>query len=97
MQFCFTTVFGWYAAFVLATTGHLVASIAVHVFCNAMGFPAFHAVNQHTHKAALVIAFIAGIMGFFAMFPAIGNADLYNNVETVHRSNGYVHAILSIT
>ena len=38
-QFCFTTVFGWYATFLFLRTGSLVAVIVVHSFCNYCGLP----------------------------------------------------------
>ena len=39
MQFGYTTVFGWYAAFLLLRTGNLWGVVAVHSFCNWMGLP----------------------------------------------------------
>ncbi|KAH8689658.1 CaaX prenyl proteinase Rce1 [Talaromyces proteolyticus] len=38
-QFAFTTVFGWFAAFVYLRTGSLPAVILVHSFCNWCGLP----------------------------------------------------------
>lgn len=39
MQFGYTTVFGWYAAFLLLRTGNLWGVVVVHAFCNWMGLP----------------------------------------------------------
>lgn len=38
-QFGYTTVFGWYAAFIFLRTGSLPAVIFAHSFCNWCGLP----------------------------------------------------------
>lgn len=40
-QFTYTTIFGWYAAFIYLRTGSFYAVFLVHAFCNYMGFPRF--------------------------------------------------------
>lgn len=40
-QFGYTSVFGFYAAFVFLRTGNLPAVILAHSFCNWMGLPRF--------------------------------------------------------
>ncbi|KAJ5902699.1 hypothetical protein N7495_003227 [Penicillium taxi] len=40
-QFGYTTIFGWYAAFVYLRTGSLFAVILIHSFCNWCGLPRF--------------------------------------------------------
>lgn len=39
VQFGYTTVFGWYAAFLLLRTGNIWGVVIVHAFCNWMGLP----------------------------------------------------------
>lgn len=39
VQFGYTTVFGWYAAFLFLRTGNLWGVVVVHGFCNWMGLP----------------------------------------------------------
>ena len=39
IQFGYTTVFGWYAAFLFLRTGSLWGVVLVHSFCNWMGLP----------------------------------------------------------
>ena len=39
LQFAYTTLFGWYAAFIFLRTGNLWTVIAIHSFCNWMGLP----------------------------------------------------------
>ncbi|MCJ1381075.1 hypothetical protein MMC17_004184 [Xylographa soralifera] len=38
-QFSYTTIFGWYAAFVFLRTGSLWSVVLCHAFCNWMGLP----------------------------------------------------------
>lgn len=40
-QFTYTTLFGWFAAFIYVRTGSLYACIIIHAFCNCMGLPRF--------------------------------------------------------
>jgi len=40
-QFIYTTLFGWFAAFVFLRTGSLYPAIAAHAFCNWLGLPRF--------------------------------------------------------
>ncbi|XP_022868904.1 CAAX prenyl protease 2 isoform X2 [Olea europaea var. sylvestris] len=39
-QLGYTVIFGWYASFLFVRTGHLVAPLVAHIFCNFMGLPA---------------------------------------------------------
>lgn len=39
VQFTYTTIFGWFAAFLFIRTGSIWSSIFVHSFCNSMGLP----------------------------------------------------------
>ncbi|KAI5302866.1 hypothetical protein KEM56_000270, partial [Ascosphaera pollenicola] len=41
VQFAYTTLFGWYATFLLLRTGSLLAVCLVHSFCNINGLPRF--------------------------------------------------------
>lgn len=38
-QLLYTSLFGFFAAFVFLRTGNLFAAIAAHTFCNFMGLP----------------------------------------------------------
>ena len=40
-QFGYTSIFGFYASFIMLRTGNLPAAIIVHTFCNWMGLPRF--------------------------------------------------------
>lgn len=41
LQFAYTYLFGIFATFIFLRTGSLLATIAVHMFCNYMGLPRF--------------------------------------------------------
>jgi prenyl protein peptidase len=40
-QFAYTTLFGWFAAFIYLRTGSIYACIVIHTFCNWAGLPRF--------------------------------------------------------
>lgn len=42
MQFTYTTLFGWYAAYIFVTTRCIVSCILLHMLCNFMGLPPLH-------------------------------------------------------
>jgi membrane protease YdiL (CAAX protease family) len=48
-QFVYTTLFGWYSAFLFVCTGSVLAPTFAHCFCNAMGFPDFGGVGASPH------------------------------------------------
>ena len=63
-QFVFTTVFGWYSTYIFLCTGHLVGPVAVHIFCNWMGFPAIGDALQHPQKRAVLATYVLGVLAF---------------------------------
>lgn len=70
-QFIFTTIFGWYAAFLFLRLGSVWPCIAVHVLCNSLGPPSFGPIGKSNvqtwiYRGLLVI----GLIGFSQlMFP----------------------------
>eukprot|EP00898_Chlorokybus_atmophyticus_P009143 jgi/Chlat1/922/Chrsp108S01426 len=67
VQLSYTTVFGWYATYLLLRTGQLMAPIGAHVFCNYMGFPDIQALHKHPLRRLLLLVYAAGIVGFGAL------------------------------
>lgn len=57
-QFLFTTIFGWYAAFLYLHFQTVYVPIAVHIFCNTMGVP-----EWPDDKIYRILLF-AGLSGF---------------------------------
>ncbi|CAG8476905.1 1658_t:CDS:2 [Diversispora eburnea] len=41
-QFAYTTIFGWYAAFIFMRTGNFIPTFFVHSFANSQGFPVIY-------------------------------------------------------
>ncbi|EIE24782.1 Abi-domain-containing protein [Coccomyxa subellipsoidea C-169] len=81
-QFGFTTLFGWFATFVFLRTGHLGAAVAVHSFCNLMGFPDFGALRSHPTRGLVRAAFGLGICLFCALLVPLTRPALYHNLAT---------------
>ena len=48
LQFCYTSIFGIYTAFLFIRTGHLVSSVLCHSLCNFMGLPPSICSSQDT-------------------------------------------------
>lgn len=46
-QFAYTTVFGWFAAWLFLATGSLFTCFVAHSFCNFMGFPQLQFFTTH--------------------------------------------------
>jgi len=82
-QMAYTTAFGAYSAFLFLRTGHLVAPVMSHALCNFMGFPDVGEVARRENpsaRTALIVAYVAGAVGFgFLLFPLTEPA-WYNNV-----------------
>ncbi|EWC45104.1 hypothetical protein DRE_06243 [Drechslerella stenobrocha 248] len=72
VQFAYTTLFGWYAAFIYLRFGSLWAAIAAHSFCNVMGLPRFWGVlDAEPHGRATwrtwtyYLLLAVGALGFY--------------------------------
>jgi len=81
-QFTYTTVFGVYSAYLFVRTGHLASCVAVHAFCNYMGFPDFSEVLTHrepSKRLALSAAYVAGLAAFFFLLNPMTEPSLYSN------------------
>lgn len=66
-QLVFTTLFGWYAAWLYVRFQSVWPPVCVHIFCNAMGVPDFTVDNVSrkqfkTYQTLLAVGFV----GFFA-------------------------------
>lgn len=63
-QFAYTTLFGWLAALAFWYTRSAFAAIAVHAFCNWMGFPDVGSAFSHPRHAWLLrTAYVVGLAG----------------------------------
>ncbi|XP_015119780.1 CAAX prenyl protease 2 [Diachasma alloeum] len=81
-QFAYTTLFGAYAAFLFAKTGHFVAPFAVHSFCNHMGFPDLLEViacEDRLKRAGLLSLFVIGLVAWCFLLTPMTNPTWFNN------------------
>jgi prenyl protein peptidase len=78
-QFVYTTLFGWYAAHVFLSTGHVLSAVLTHIFCNLQGLPDFGAMRQHRRAGALGAATLAGVGAFAALLPRLLRPAIYAN------------------
>eukprot|EP00268_Persea_americana_P025388 TRINITY_DN2474_c1_g1_i1.p1 TRINITY_DN2474_c1_g1~~TRINITY_DN2474_c1_g1_i1.p1 ORF type:complete len:328 (+),score=33.88 TRINITY_DN2474_c1_g1_i1:169-1152(+) len=76
LQLGYTVIFGSYASFLFIRTGHLLAPIVAHVFCNVMGLPMLSSTQG---KGVTTVSFLVGMLCFlWLLFPAT-SPDLYND------------------
>lgn len=80
-QFGYTTIFGVYSAFLFLRTGHLVAPLLAHAFCNHMGFPNFEEVFAHQAPTRYFVAgaFVLGLLLWCLLLFPLTSPDLYSN------------------
>ncbi|XP_061963812.1 CAAX prenyl protease 2 isoform X1 [Populus nigra] len=71
----YTLIFGSYASFLFIRTGHLVAPLVAHIFCNFMGLPMLFV--RRTGMVSL--AFIAGTVAFICLLCPVTQPHLYND------------------
>ncbi|XP_033324305.1 ras converting CAAX endopeptidase Sras isoform X1 [Megalopta genalis] len=73
----YTTVFGAYAAFLFVKTGHLVAPLTVHSFCNGVEFPDLSmAFKDPLRKFSL---FVLGLVSFCFLLMPMTDPKLFHN------------------
>ncbi|XP_011496225.1 PREDICTED: CAAX prenyl protease 2 [Ceratosolen solmsi marchali] len=81
-QFAYTTVFGAYAAFLFAKTGHFAAPFTAHSFCNHMGFPDLSEVvayEDSLERAKLLLLFVIGLAAWCFLLTPMTNPSWFNN------------------
>ena len=87
LQVAYTSLFGWFAAFVLIRTGQYPALVLTHSLCNYMGIPHLSAAvppsvasQTDTYKIHITqAAFILGVVGFIALLYPFTNPRLYGS------------------
>ncbi|XP_040566558.1 CAAX prenyl protease 2 [Lepeophtheirus salmonis] len=81
LQFSYTTVFGTFSAYLFLMTGHLVAPVVVHGFCNFMGFPDLvefcHLEGLRRH--ILLGIYVLGVILFCSLIGPLTDTGLYEN------------------
>lgn len=86
-QFLYTTIFGAYSTFLFLRTGHLIAPVVAHAFCNHMGFPDIAEPLQYkgVKRCLLISSFILGLILWCSLLiPMTEPSIYYNNVFWDH-------------
>ncbi|XP_059053264.1 CAAX prenyl protease 2 [Achroia grisella] len=80
-QFAYTSLFGAYSSYLFLRTGHFVAPLTAHIFCNHMGFPNFGAVMMFPplQRVLIVCCFLLGFALWCVMLIPITSPNLYDN------------------
>ncbi|KAH8365544.1 hypothetical protein KR093_001871 [Drosophila rubida] len=80
-QFTYTTLFGFYSAYLFARTGHMIAPLVVHALCNHMGLPDVQDLWQQDQwkRVLAIILYVAGFAGWIYLLPIATNPSLYEN------------------
>jgi len=80
-QFIYTTIFGAYSAFLFVRTGHFIAPMLCHSFCNMMGFPNFAGLSEFAPRERMIcaISFVAGLVLWGVLLYPLTNPQYYHN------------------
>jgi len=79
-QLSYTTLFGAYCCFIFLRTGHFIAPVLCHSFCNMMGFPDFPGISTSRSPNLITISFCFGLLLFlFLLFP-MTTPSLYESI-----------------
>ena len=66
-QFIYTTLFGWFAVFILLRTGSVWAAVVVHTYCNFMGAPNLTIDGPRWVTLAYWVSLMSGAWGFYRL------------------------------
>lgn len=81
LQFCFTTIFGAYSAFLFLRTGHIIAAFSAHSFCNHIEFPNVTEIryyNEPRRSLTILVCFIGFIAWCWLLIP-LTSPKMYGN------------------
>jgi prenyl protein peptidase len=80
-QGAYTTVFGWYAAFLFIRTGHTVAAFIAHATCNYLGFPQLDlAWGEGAQYPQLKGVFLGGLLAFCVLLFPLTSPEYFESV-----------------
>ena len=79
VQFCYTSLFGIFSAFLFVRTGHLASPVISHALCNALGLPEFESVSSHPYKRSVGVAYILGLVLFLVLLKPLTNPQLFTH------------------
>lgn len=79
VQFCYTSIFGMFSAYLFVRTGHLASPVICHAFCNAMGLPSFDTVPSNSHKVCVSLSYVLGLVLFLVLLKPLTDPHLYQH------------------
>ncbi|KAI4348979.1 hypothetical protein L6164_009639 [Bauhinia variegata] len=86
LQLGYTIIFGLYASFLYIRTGHLIAPLVAHIYCNFMGLPKL----SSRRSGMVTLASIMGFLGFLCFLFPMTSPDLYNDrIDSCSCWHGY--------
>jgi len=77
VQFCYTSLFGLYSAFLFIRIGHLASPVVSHMFCNYMGLPDIEALTKSQNSKLLWTLYVCGLLGFIILLVPLTDPSLY--------------------
>ena len=77
VQFCYTSVFGMFSAYLFVRTGHLASPVASHALCNAMGLPSFESIPSHPYKRSVCVAYVLGLVCFLVLLRPLTDPTIF--------------------
>ncbi|XP_065887752.1 CAAX prenyl protease 2-like [Dysidea avara] len=77
VQFCYTSLFGLYSAFLFIRTGHLTSPVVSHMFCNFMGLPDIDTLIRSKYSMLLWTLYVCGLLGFLSLLVPLTDPSLY--------------------
>jgi len=80
IQATYTCIFGWYAGFLFLRTGHFMAPLLAHSFCNVMEFPPFEKIPGRPDKWLCIGLYVMGSIFFYLMLPYLTEPTWYNSM-----------------
>ena len=79
-QMSYTTLFGFYTAFLFLRTGHLIGPVVCHSFCNFMGFPDFEGIPTCSFPKLVSFLFIFSLLLFSRLLFPLTEPYLFDSI-----------------
>jgi len=84
LQAAYTCIFGWYAALLFLRTGHLLAPLLAHMFCNVMQLPRFQDIPHRVDKNICTGLYVCGVILFGCLLMWFTEPGWYHSVFFSH-------------
>ncbi|KAJ1508555.1 hypothetical protein HMI56_007237 [Coelomomyces lativittatus] len=75
----YSTIFGWIACFLYLRTGHLVAPVLAHIFCNIMGLPDVKSIPYSNAPKLIYFSYFVGFLSFLSLLGPLTSPPLFRS------------------